>query len=155
ASEKIEIERKIGDLDTQASNLANLIREDEKNFEQLILENIAVHSKYESAIIESEEWRRRLSLVGLTINRVYYLMEDMAGASIRLKLGQLNEKRAQIMRANEVDDLELRDMLRSLEILKSEVAIGLERIKTLNENGRELEDERKEKLEQEHDLKSN
>ncbi|HYV52918.1 MAG TPA: hypothetical protein VE971_06440, partial [Candidatus Eisenbacteria bacterium] len=155
ASEKIEIERKISDLDTQTSNLANLIREDETNLEKLILENIAVHSKYESTILESEEWRRRLSLVGLTINRVYHLMEDVAGASIRLKLGQLNEKRAQIMRANEVDDLELRDMLRSLEILKSEVAIGLERIKTLNDNARELEDERKEKFDQEHELKSN
>jgi chromosome segregation protein len=155
ASERIEIERKISDLDTQTSNLANLIREDETNLEKLILENIAVHSKYESTILESEEWRRRLSLVGLTINRVYHLMEDVAGASIRLKLGQLNEKRAQIMRANEVDDLELRDMLRSLEILKSEVAIGLERIKTLNDNARELEDERKEKFDQEHELKSN
>jgi len=154
-SEKFEIERKIGDLNTQTSNLANLIRENEEKLEQLILENTAVHSKYESRRLESEEWRRRLSLVGLTINRVYHLMEDVAGASIRLKLGRLDEKRAQIMRAIEVDDLELRDMLRSLEILKSEVAIGLERLKALNENAQELEDERKEKIDQECELKSN
>jgi chromosome segregation protein len=154
-AEKFEIERKISDLDTQTYNLANLIREDEKNLEQLILENIAVHSKYECRRLESEEWLRRLSLVELTINRVYHLMEDVAGASIRLKLGQLEEKRTQIMRAIEVDDLELRDMLRSLDMLKSEVTIGLERLKTLNENAQELEAERKEKIDQECELKSN
>jgi chromosome segregation protein len=154
-SEKFEIERKISDLDTQTSNLANLIGEDEKNLEELILENIAVHSEYESRRLESEECRRRISLVELTISRVYHLMERVAGVSIRLKLGQLGEKRAQIMRAIEVDDLELRELLRSLEILKSEVAIGLERLKTLNENAQELEIERKEKIDQECELKSN
>jgi chromosome segregation protein len=154
-SEKSEIERKISDLNTQTSNLASLNRQEEKNLEQLILENMAVHSKYECRRLESEERRRRLSLVGLTINRVYHLMEDVAGASIRLNLRQLDEKRAQIMSAIEVDDLELRDMLRSFEILKSEVAIGLERLKTSNENVQELEDERKEKIDQECELKSN
>ena len=154
-SEKFEIERKVSDLDTLTSNSANLIREDEKKLEQLILENMAVQSKYESRCLESEECRRRLSVVGLTINRVYNLMEDVAGASIRPKLGQLDEKRAQIMRAIEVDDLELRDLLRSLEILKSEVAIGLERLKTLDENAQELEAEQKEKIDQECELKSN
>ncbi|MFY9873901.1 MAG: chromosome segregation SMC family protein [Candidatus Nitrosopolaris sp.] len=154
-SEKFEVERKISDLGTQISNLVNLIREDEKNLEQLILENIAVHSQYESISLESEERRRRLSLVGLTISRVYHIMENVAGASIRSKLGQLNAKRGQILRATEVDDLDLRDMLRSLEILKSEVAIGLERLKTLNENAQELEAERKEKVYQAGELKSN
>jgi chromosome segregation protein len=154
-SEKFEVERKISDLGTQISNLVNLIREDEKNLEQLILENIAVHSQYESISLESEERRRRLSLVGLTISRVYHIMENVAGASIRSKLGQLNAKRGQILRATEVDDLDLRDMLRSLEILKSEVAIGLERLKTLNENAHELEAERKEKVYQAGELKSN
>src|SRR5215831_5211259 len=103
-SEKSEIERKISDLNTQTSNLASLNRQEEKNLEQLILENMAVHSKYECRRLESEERRRRLSLVGLTINRVYHLMEDVAGASIRLNLRQLDEKRAQIMNAIEVDD---------------------------------------------------
>jgi chromosome segregation protein len=154
-SEKFEVERKISDLGTQISNLVNLIREDEKNLEQLILENIAVHSQYESISLESEERCRRLSLVGLTISRVYHIMENVAGASIRSKLGQLNAKRGQILRATEVDDLDLRDMLRSLEILKSEVAIGLERLKTLNENAQELEAERKEKVYQAGELKSN
>lgn len=154
-SEKFEVERKVSDLGTQISNLVNLIREDEKNLEQLILENIAVHSQYESISLESEEWRRRLSLVGLTISRVCHIMENVAGASIRSKLGQLNAKRGQILRATEVDDLDLRDMLRSLEILKSEVAIGLERLKTLNENAHELEAERKEKVYQAGELKSN
>jgi chromosome segregation protein len=154
-TEKFEVERKIASLGTQISNLVKLIHEDERNLEQLTLENINVHSQYESINLESEEWRRRLSLVGFTINRVYHIMENVADVSIRSKLGQLNAKRGQILRAIEVDDLDLRDMLRSLEILKSEIAIGLERIKTLNEDTQELEAERKEKIGQAGELKFN
>ena len=154
-TEKFEVERKIASLGTQISNLVKLIHEDERNLEQLTLENINVHSQYESISLESEEWRRRLSLVGFTINRVYHIMENVADVSIRSKLGQLNAKRGEILRAIEVDDLDLRDMLRSLEILKSEIAIGLERIKTLNEDTQELEAERKEKIGQAGELKFN
>lgn len=154
-SEKFELERKIASLGTEISNLVKLIDEDEKNLEQLTLENITVQSQYESINCESEEWHRRLLLVGLTLNRVYHIMENVADLSIRSQLGKLNAKRGQILRAIEVDDLDLRDMLRSSEILKSEIAIGLERLKTLNEDTQELEAERKEKIDQEGELKFN
>jgi chromosome segregation protein len=154
-SEKFELEKKIASLGTEISNLVKLIDEDEKNLEQLTLENITVQSQYESINRESEEWHRRLSLVGLTLSRVYHIMEDVADLSIISQLGKLNAERGQILRAIEVDDLDLRDMLRSSEILKSEIAIGLERLKTLNEDTQELEAERKEKIDQEGELKFN
>jgi chromosome segregation protein len=154
-SEKFELEKKIASLCTEISNLLKLVHEDERNLGQLTLEDITVQSQYESINRESDEWRRRLSLVGLTISRVNHIMENVADRSIKNELGQLNVKRGQILRAIEVNDLDLRDMLRASEILQSEISIGLERLKTLNEDTQELETERKEKIGQAGELKFN
>jgi chromosome segregation protein len=153
--EKFESEKNIASLSTEISNLLKLVHEDEKNLGQLTLEDITVQSQYESINRELDEWRRRLSLVGLTISRVNHMMENVADRSIKNQLGQLNVKRGQILRAIEVNDLDLRDMLRASEILQSEISIGLERLKTLNEDTQELETERKEKIGQAGELKFN
>ncbi|HET7147439.1 MAG TPA: chromosome segregation SMC family protein [Candidatus Nitrosopolaris sp.] len=152
-SEKIEIERKTANLGTKISNLVMLVHEDEKKLDQLALQNITAHSQYESISLELEGWRRRLSLVELSIARVCQRMERVADVSIRSKLGQMNSKRAQILASIDADNLEMQEMLTSSEVLKSEIGIGVERLKTLEEEISELEVERKERFVQADELK--
>lgn len=154
-SERLAMEIKIANLSTRISNLLDHIHEDERNLKQRTLENISVNSQYESINLDLKEWRRRLSLVELTISYVCRVIEDIANVSIRSRSGQLNSKRNQILCSIEEGDLELRDMLREVEVLKNEIAIGSERLKTLNEDIQELEAERKEKIDQENALRFN
>ncbi len=152
-SEKLQMERKMANSEAQLSNLAKLIQEDEKNHEQLTLENITVHSQYKSFELGLGELRRRLSLVGLTIERVYQRMEGVADVSIRGQIAQKNAKRAEILGSIDADNLDLQDILTSSQVLKNEIGIGLERLKTLKEETSELEAERKERIGQAEELK--
>ena len=154
-SEKLEMERKMANSRAQISNLVRLIQEDEKNLEQLTLENITVNSQYESFKLGLEELTRRLSLVGLTIDLVYQRTEGVADVSIRRQIGQLNAKRAQILGSIDAVNLDLQDILRSSQVLKGELGIGLERLKTLKEETTELESERRERIGQVSELKLN
>ncbi|MDP9286849.1 MAG: chromosome segregation protein SMC [Thermoproteota archaeon] len=154
-SERFEIERKIANLGTQISNLAMLVHEDEKKLEQLTLEDITVHSQYESITLELDGWRRRLALVGLTIERVCQRMEGVADVSIRSQLGQMNAKRGQILGSIDADNLDLQDILTSSQVLKNEIGMAVERLKTLKEETSELETERKEKIVQADESKFN
>lgn len=154
-SEKLEMERKMADSRAQISNLVRLIQEDEKNLEQLTLENITVHSQYESFRLGLEELTRRLSLVGFTLELVYQRIEGVADVSIRRQIGQLNAKKAQILGSIDAVNLDLQDILRSSQVLKGELGIGLERLKTLKEETTELESERRERIGQVNELKLN
>lgn len=154
-SEKLEMERKMANSRAQISNLVRLIQEDEKNLEQLTLENITVHSQYESFKLGLEELTRRLSLVGLTIELVYQRTEGVADVSIRRQIGQLNAKRAQILGSIDAVNLDLQDILRSTQVLEGELGLGLERLKTLKEETTELESERRERIGQVNELKLN
>jgi chromosome segregation protein len=154
-SEKLQMERKMANSRAQLSNLVKLIQEDEKNHEQLTLENITVHSQHESFKLELEELRRRLSLVGFTIERVYQKMEGVADVSIRAQIAQKNAKRAQILGSIDAENLDLQDILTSSQVLKNEIGIGLERLKTLKEETSELEAERKERTGQAEELNLN
>jgi chromosome segregation protein len=154
-SEKLEMERKMANSRAQISNLVRLIQEDEKNLEQLTLENITVHSQNESFRLGLEELTRRLSLVGLTIELVYQRIEGMADVSIRRQIGQLNAKKAQILGSIDAVNLDLQDILRSSQVLKGELGIGLERLKTLKEETTDLESERRERIGQVNELKLN
>ncbi len=132
-----------------------LVYEDEKKLEQLTLENITVHSQYESITLELDGWRRRLALVGLTIERVCQRMDGVADVSIRSQLGQMNAKRGQILGSIDADNLDLQDILTSSQVLKNEIGMAVERLKTLKEETSELETERKEKIVQADELKFN
>ncbi len=154
-SEKLEMERNMANSRAQISNLVRLIQEDEKNLGQLTLENITVRSQNESFKLELEELRRRLSLVGLTIERVYQRMEGVADVSIRGQLAQMNAKRGQILGSIDADNLDLQDILTSSQVLRGEIGIGLERLKTLKEETSDLEAERKERIGQADELKFN
>ncbi len=154
-SEKLQMERKMANSRAQFSNLVKLIQEDKKNLEQLTLENMTVHSQYESFKLELEELRRRLSLVGLTIERVYQRMEGVADVSIRDQIAQENAKRAQILGSIDANNLDLQDILTSSQVLKNEIGIGLERLKILKEEISELEAERKDRTGQANELKFN
>ena len=152
-SEKLQMERKMANSRAQLSNLVKLIQEDEKNHEQLTLENITVRSQYESFKLELEELLRRLSLVGLTIEHVYRRIEGVADVSIRGQIAQKNAKRAQILGSIDADNLDLQDILTSSQVLKNGIGMELERLKTLKEETSELEAERKERTGQAEELK--
>ena len=154
-SEKLEMERKMANSLAQISNLVRLIQEDEKNLGQLTLENITVRSQNESFKLELEERFRRLSLVGLTIEHVYRRMEGVADVSIRGQLAQMNAKRGQILGSIDADNLDLQDILTSSQVLRGEIGIGLERLKSLKEETSELEAERNERIGQADELKFN
>ena len=80
-------------------------------------------------------------------------MEGVADVSIRSQLGQMNAKRGQILGSIDAENLDLQDILTSSQVLKSEIGIGLERLKSLKEETSELEAEMKEKIARADELK--
>ncbi len=142
--EKFELEKMMNNLNMQISSLCSLVQDGEQNFELSTKERASLQSQYDSLITRVGKLRRLLSIVRLSIESVSKKAGALGDVSVKSQLESINAKRGQVLTSLDACNLALQEALTTSNVLKNEIGLGLDRIKSLEESFQALELEQKE-----------